>query len=189
MAEKFNQKYSNSNQKGVKQLMTLEDYIIDLALQIGGDEIYGADFENDTFLMHRYCWCEEDGCPWCGGCTCPDSADHYYYDGIEITYEEFDGIYDVYTRELMVGSRAWNRACDAMNKRRKWVHNSTSDYCKGTGIFAEKGALPGRNAPNFWHKPSGLRVWWYKTIGRGLSIEGNADYETVFSECAESLEA
>jgi|SRR5579872_1638087 len=24
--------------------------------------------------------------------------------------------------------------------------------------------------PNFWHKPSGLKVWWYKYIGRGREI-------------------
>ena len=26
---------------------------------------YGSDFENETFMVHRYCWCEEDDCPWC----------------------------------------------------------------------------------------------------------------------------
>lgn len=28
---------------------------------------YGTDFENDTFMMHRYCWCEKEGCSWCDG--------------------------------------------------------------------------------------------------------------------------
>ena len=27
---------------------------------------YGATFRNDTFMMHRYCWCEDEtNCPWC----------------------------------------------------------------------------------------------------------------------------
>lgn len=31
---------------------------------------YGANFENDVFLMKRYCWCEKGGeCPWCTGCA------------------------------------------------------------------------------------------------------------------------
>lgn len=30
-------------------------------------EKYGTDFENDVFMMHRYCWCEEDQCGWCNG--------------------------------------------------------------------------------------------------------------------------
>jgi len=28
---------------------------------------YGTDYENDTFMMHRYCWCEREECPWCFG--------------------------------------------------------------------------------------------------------------------------
>lgn len=27
---------------------------------------YGADYENDVFMMHRFCWCEKESCPWCG---------------------------------------------------------------------------------------------------------------------------
>ena len=38
---------------------------------LGGKFGYGAYFENDTFMMHPYCWCEQDNCPWCMGCTCP----------------------------------------------------------------------------------------------------------------------
>ena len=26
---------------------------------------YGTDFENDVFIMRRYCWCEKDDCKWC----------------------------------------------------------------------------------------------------------------------------
>jgi len=28
---------------------------------------YGTNFENDVFMMHRFCWCGEDACAWCGG--------------------------------------------------------------------------------------------------------------------------
>lgn len=28
-------------------------------------------------------------------------------------------------------------------------------------------------APNFHFKPSGLKVWWYKYIGRGMRVEGD----------------
>lgn len=28
---------------------------------------YGINFENDVFMMHRYCWCEEESCQWCDG--------------------------------------------------------------------------------------------------------------------------
>jgi hypothetical protein len=35
-------------------------------------EKYGANWENDTYMMHRFCWCDKDDCPWCISCTCPD---------------------------------------------------------------------------------------------------------------------
>lgn len=25
-------------------------------------------------------------------------------------------------------------------------------------------------APNFWHKPTGMKVWWYKYIGRDMRV-------------------
>ena len=33
---------------------------------LGGEFGYGVEYENDTFLMKPYCWCEEeDKCLWC----------------------------------------------------------------------------------------------------------------------------
>lgn len=29
-------------------------------------EKYGADFDNEVFSMHPFCWCEEDECKYCG---------------------------------------------------------------------------------------------------------------------------
>jgi len=29
-------------------------------------EKYGTGFENDIFMMHRFCWCEQETCGWCG---------------------------------------------------------------------------------------------------------------------------
>jgi hypothetical protein len=34
---------------------------------LGGEYGYGANFENDVFMIHRYCWCEKEDCPWCEG--------------------------------------------------------------------------------------------------------------------------
>jgi hypothetical protein len=65
---------------------------------------YGVNFENETFSIHRYCWCEEENCPWCGPLE----------------------------------------------------------------------------APNFWHKPTGLKVWWYKYIGRGMVFS----FTPTIEECA-----
>lgn len=61
---------------------------------LGGEFGYGVNYEDDLFMIHRYCWCEQDECPWCAG-----------------------------------------------------------------------------EAPNFLHKPSGLKIHWYKWIGRSMEIE------------------
>jgi hypothetical protein len=42
---------------------------------LGGEYGYGVDYENDTFMMHHYCWCEEPGCEWCLGCSCEFESD------------------------------------------------------------------------------------------------------------------
>lgn len=39
------------------------DYIYGL----GGEFGYGENFENNVFMMHRFCWCDEDYCQWCNG--------------------------------------------------------------------------------------------------------------------------
>jgi len=28
---------------------------------------YGQNFENEIFMMHPFCWCEQDDCGWCAG--------------------------------------------------------------------------------------------------------------------------
>lgn len=46
--------------------------------------------------------------------------------------------------------------------------------------------------PNFYHKPSGLAVHWYKYIGRGMSANREinaAAWEAVMAECLASLES
>ena len=30
-------------------------------------EKYGAQHDDDRFMMHTECWCEKKGCPWCSG--------------------------------------------------------------------------------------------------------------------------
>lgn len=53
-----------------------EDYLVEAVIraiaEAYGDERnwptkYGACYENDTFMMHTFCWCEREDCPWCGG--------------------------------------------------------------------------------------------------------------------------
>jgi len=116
---------------------------------LGGLYDYGADWDNDVFMMHPACGCESTACPWCAECHCTDDFD-----------------------------------CPSCSPSHRWP---------------EKGALPAREpfelssewgrAPNFWHKPSGMRVWWHKSIGRGMEVRSadGAGLNDVFAECLASL--
>ena len=116
---------------------------------LGGMHGYGAEWDSETFMMHPFCWCGREACPWCRGCTCGDNT---------------------------------------------WIAEPTTEsgekcgWCKGDMRDQDKGALspnepPHQAAPNFWHKPSGLRVWWYKYIGRGMDVHGDGDLAVIGAEC------
>jgi hypothetical protein len=54
---------------------TLDSLLRELAVLVSEDPegewaSYGTNFENDTFMMHQFCWCEKHDCPWCQGCIC-----------------------------------------------------------------------------------------------------------------------
>jgi hypothetical protein len=60
------------------------DNILRMIAKTHGDEEhewvskYGTDFENETFMMHRFCWCDKDDCPWCGGEAEQDAPNFWY---------------------------------------------------------------------------------------------------------------
>jgi hypothetical protein len=135
-------------------------------------EKYGADYEDDRFMMHPFCWCGETDCPWCRGCECPETADHYFVDDEEVS---FDAWLSFFQRETAPQPRyggspkewaAWETKANKVNKRRRTSHEAVCSFCRGDGPAVAKGAEPGRSAPNFWYKPTDLKVWWYKYIGR-----------------------
>ena len=55
--------------------------------------------------------------------------------------------------------------------------------------FRVNGAVPEHGgAPNFWHKSSGFKVWWYKWIGRDNETEGRADdVHQMVLDCRDSV--
>jgi len=130
---------------------------------LGGEFGYGAYFENDTFMMHPYCWCEQDDCAWCAGCTCPEAAyRHFLADGTEVSGEAF---YDA------GGFRHDGARVDK-------VSELACTYCRGER----------ERSPNFLHKPTGTRVEWYKYIGRGMEVDLRGDWLWIFADCIRSLD-
>lgn len=103
---------------------------------LGGDYGYGVNYENETFAMHRFCWCSGDDCPWCS--WTPEKGAHF--------------------------------------QEKNTAHGALPHA--GDGL-----------APNFWHKRTGFRVWWYKWIGRDNEIENMDGYpfEDIFRDCIKSL--
>jgi hypothetical protein len=158
-----------------------------IAIQVGNSddwvEKYGADYENEVFMMHSYCWCENDDCPWCTGCDCPATAFHYYVDDLEVSFDEWMAFYkqEVGTIDFATATEEekqsfWKRS-DEANRRRNHGHDKICDFCRTGGVAASKGGEAGKPAPNFWYKGGKhqeLKVWWYKYIGRDM--ETNRPY-------------
>lgn len=49
---------------------------------------YGINYENDVFMMHRYCWCEKEDCPWCYH-GAPNFVHHA--SGLEVNWYKYIG--------------------------------------------------------------------------------------------------
>lgn len=171
----------------------------DLALRIigvaFGDENdwpskYGATYENDVFLMRPYCWCEADDCRWCSedACGCPHPAPEWFFDGAPIDdwcavndrllarFHKKNGDLDYEAIER--DKAGWDAAIAERDARLVTVWPSRSHSCEPQGLMADRPRgdthLPSQAAPNFWYKPTGLRVWWYKYIGRSTEVDGTA---------------
>lgn len=148
---------------------------------LGGEFGYGGYIDNDVFMMHPYCWCEKEDCPWCAGCSCPESAFHYFIDGVECSYEKWD----LFFKENVPDSfphDEWMKLADAINKRRTTSQDKVCGYCQ------EKIG----HAPNFHHKKSGLKINWYKYIGRDMELNivpTLTEWAKIEEECLESIKS
>jgi hypothetical protein len=81
-----------------------------------------------------------------------------------------------------------------------WCSGYECPWCSYSGEegahFQERhrarGALPDLDcgqAPNFWHKPSGVRVIWYKWIGRdnAVHVPDGVRFADVLADCLTSI--
>lgn len=187
----------------------LESALRQIAVAVSQDpelewaEKYSANVDNEVFMMHRYCWCEDEDCPWCVGCTCPPEAHHFFVDDREVPYREWMNFYDRemcaalgYSdwREALAGGMiaeerdAFEKLSNAVNARRRQSHDPICQFCRDGGVAAAHGGGPGKAAPNFWYKPTGLKVWWYKYIGRSMEVAGpTPDLGQMVSACLAAM--
>ena len=163
---------------------------LDPGFGLGGPDGYGHNVDCDLFMMHRYCWCEKSDCEWCAGCTCDQGLWSYWLDGREVLFDE----QEAFQCEWYYGPggfKAWlDRGGEVATPRGTPEYDvqaartetrkdpDRSKWCRVCrGEFG--------NAPNFHHKPTGLRVWWYKWIGRDAVVKGPSgiDPAAVVYEC------
>jgi hypothetical protein len=154
---------------------------------LGGLHGYGADWDTPVFFMKPFCWCDKDDCPWCAGCTC----EHIYsVDGQDVDYERWIGVFRDAVKGLQWGSPACQAAVENTHGRRSYRKaEPRCEFCKTGGPAANHGGGPELNAPNFWHKVSGLQVRWYKWIGRDMKIINPAGvlWKEVEDQCAAEI--
>jgi len=179
----------------------IETAIRQLALKIEGNDLewvtkYGTNFENDVFMMHRYCWCEREDCPWCAGCTCPESAWHYSVDGKPVNSEEYHKVFfdtgyeemsnaEYGSKEHKKLSKIFKEKIKIRNARCGQVKDDVCDYCTHKGIFEKYDG----EAPNFIHKKSKFMINWYKYIGRDMEFKNVPEnIVNIIQECFDSLD-
>ena len=66
-----------------------------------------------------------------------------------------------------------------------WCERGDCRWCSEDACGCEH-QMP---APNFWHKPSGFKVWWYKYIGRSQETVGSCDWPAAERDCLAAISA
>lgn len=177
---------------------------------LGGSNGYGAPYEDDVFMMHPFCWCEREDCPWCGGCQA-DHADPVHLPDCYLWRVHDDLVAVGFTPTFGVGpfnlgqpdGMSYDDAQAIKDKvRERWCQHFGLSFPTRSAVHCTCGATedwerrfaacecdwhlgrgpfrfgPATEAPNFWHKPTDLRVWWYKWIGRSMEADPGASDES-----------
>lgn len=172
---------------------TASDDVIDTAMRVIGvgfgdpDEWpskYGTNYENDVFMMHRFCWCDKEGeCPWCTGCGAYEEAcsvcsvDYHSGDcyskelakrlraaGLEeYDYEkrkDVTAIKRILCKERGVKFTEYLFFCDCGGDERRndALKTGGCDYHRGTGIFSRFAPWTLDHKRHYYDPPN----FWFK---------------------------
>lgn len=158
---------------------------------------YGTEYKNDVFEIRRYYWgdctCgfEEEEYEWCETHDHKEDCFHKKYEkyeaeleaqGIEPYGEEWEKLMDKFAKEN--GYTGWQGAafycdCGFEEEYERW--RKTHDHKPDCPIVL----------PNFYYKPTGLAIYWYKYIGRGMSANQKIDpieFRKIIDHCIKSAE-
>ncbi len=161
---------------------------------LGGEFGYGAEFENETFEMHPFYW---------GDCECGFAGRRDEWE--EANFRHLDTCYQADLKRH--GLDRW----DSKTQTFEAHHGALLKFAETWG-FPEQGcavrctcgmqetyeAWLAENdhdprcpivLPNFLHKASGLRVDWYKYIGRDMEVTNASgiQYARALKDCLASL--
>lgn len=149
---------------------------------LGGEWGYGAEYVCDVFEMHPYWWgeceCGFDVRMWMWESEHPHAAD---------CYQSVLTLQDPMEPEKLAKEWGLPRfgcmvhcTCGTRDARLKWL--ATDDH--------EPGCPEVR--PNFWHKPSGLEIRWYKYLARDMEFSfepSDQQWADIFSDCIAAVKA
>lgn len=179
----------------------------EIAIQgfLGGEHGYGAHYKNDVFEMRPFYW---------GDCVCHyDTVRSVWEEKNKHTQDCYQTIYHNKHYVDYAGDGGWNFD---LKEGHDWRGNCgcIEETCAIFGIDPE---LPGgavhctcgktneyaefiktishadhceMDKPNFYHYASGIKVEWYKYIGRDMEYDEDIPIETwvnVFKECINSI--
>lgn len=163
----------------------------------GEQLIYGANYKNDIFMLHPQCWCDQEDCPWCGGCNCSDSAYQYYIGKQLVTFDEWCNYRYEYRKaqveqldENLIELEQYEKIIAKLEQLSPVVHIPQCDFCLGKGVYAQYGSEPGKGAPNFWYIPGNFKIWWYKYIGRDMEYNRtitSEEWGKILHDCLNSI--
>jgi len=174
---------------------------------LGGSYGYGAQYENDVFVMRPFYW---------GDCDCGyDDRESEWSD----THKHSDECYQSEMKRRLIArggiKGAWGvdrpDAC-SYDQWRAIEREIMNDLCAMHGLDPHFGSAVhctcdhrkiwvkwssenghreqcSLQLPNFRHKATGLEVRWYKRIGRGMEVDHpeGADIAAILRECMASL--
>ena len=170
---------------------------------LGGEHGYGAQWDGDVFMMRPYCWCEREDCRWCSdsACGCPEGDLVHFVDERPVSSEDYwaanrrivgpqpSAVAEWGTPEYEAATAAFYERVAERDKRIKVIYPARIHACEPRGMMADRHEgdtwKPSQTAPNFWHKPTGLKVWWYKWIGRDPEVLAPAaiDVAAILASC------
>lgn len=157
----------------------------------GGEYGYGQDFVNEVFEMHPF--------DWDGDCDCGAEGAIAQWDD---EHDHCAGCYYLYATKITIsdlGIEGWSKQLHDLAEQWGLPEQGSACHCTcgwNKAYQATRDLHPCKPTcrsliPNFHHFASGVKVEWYKYIGRGTEINKEItapEWNEIINECFESIQ-